>query len=65
MFIYIGPEQVLPLSGVLGTVLGLVLMFWGKLQDFYHKLMSRYLSEGAEKPKSGGAPPAPRLDSRS
>jgi hypothetical protein len=50
MIIYIGPDQVLPLSGFLGTVIGLALMFWGKLQEAYRKLMSRSSSKNAEKP---------------
>lgn len=50
MTIYIGPDQVLPLSGILGTVLGLALMFWGKLQEVFRKLTGRSPSKDTEKP---------------
>jgi hypothetical protein len=50
MTIYIGPDQVLPLSGFLGTALGVALMFWGKLQEAFRKLTSRSSSKDAERP---------------
>jgi hypothetical protein len=50
MILYIGPDQILPLSGVLGTIVGLGLMFWGKLQDLYRKLASRFSSKNTERP---------------
>jgi len=49
MILYIGPDQILPLSGVLGTIAGLALMFWGKLQDLYRKLASRFSSKDTER----------------
>ena len=50
MILYIGPDQILPLSGLLGTIVGLALMFWGKLQDFYRKLAGRLTSKNTERP---------------
>jgi len=50
MTIYIGPDQVLPLSGFLGTVIGLALMFWGRLLEVFRKLTSRSSSKDVEKP---------------
>ena len=50
MTIYVGPDQVLPLSGVLGTALGLALMFWGKLQEVIRKLTRRSSSKDTERP---------------
>jgi hypothetical protein len=50
MILYIGPDQVLPLSGVLGVIAGFALMFWGKLQDLYRKLAGRFSSKNAERP---------------
>ena len=50
MILYLGPDQVLPLSGLLGTILGLALMFWGKLQDVFRKLASRFSSKDIERP---------------
>ena len=31
MLLYVGPDQIIPLSGFLGTVAGLALIFWGKV----------------------------------
>jgi hypothetical protein len=31
MLLYVGPDQLIPLSGFLGTVFGLALIFWGKI----------------------------------
>jgi len=50
MILYLTPDQVLPLSGVLGTVVGLALMFWGKLQVLYRKVASRFSSRSIERP---------------
>ena len=50
MLLYIGPDQVLPLSGILGTLAGLALMFWGKLQELYRKLVNRFSSKTNERP---------------
>jgi len=50
MILYIGPDQVLPLSGLLGTIVGLALMFWGKLQYMYRKLADRLTSKNTERP---------------
>ncbi|HVN10003.1 MAG TPA: hypothetical protein VMV61_13580 [Patescibacteria group bacterium] len=50
MILYLTPDQVLPLSGALGTVVGLALMFWGKLQELYRKVASRLTSKSVERP---------------
>ncbi len=31
MLIYVGPDQIIPLSGALGTIAGLALIFWHKV----------------------------------
>ncbi len=41
MLFYVGPDQVIPLSGALGTAAGLALMFWGKIIQGFQKLASR------------------------
>ena len=38
MLLYIGPDQIIPLSGFIGTIAGLALMFWGKLLEGFRKL---------------------------
>jgi hypothetical protein len=35
---YVGPDQFIPLSSFLGTVLGVVLIFWRRLALWAHKL---------------------------
>jgi len=40
MLLYVGPDQLIPLSGVFGTVFGLALIFWGKVMQGYRKLSS-------------------------
>jgi hypothetical protein len=50
MFLYVGPDQIVPLTGVLGTLVGLALMFWGKLLQAWHKVVTYFSSKDAEKP---------------
>jgi len=50
MILYVGPDQMVPLSGVLGTLLGLALMFWGKLLGALRKVGSLFSSKGPGKP---------------
>ena len=50
MILYVGPDQVLPLSGLLGTMVGLALMFWGKLLAAFRKLTSYFSSKNAKRP---------------
>ncbi|HKO05347.1 MAG TPA: hypothetical protein VJW51_11390 [Candidatus Acidoferrales bacterium] len=50
MLLYVGPDQILPLSGVLGTIVGLALMFWGRLLGLLRKVASLFSSRGTEKP---------------
>ncbi len=40
MLLYVGPDQIIPLSGFLGTAVGLALIFWGKLVQSMRKLAS-------------------------
>jgi hypothetical protein len=51
MLLYVGPDQLIPLSGFLGTVFGLVLIFWGKLVTGFHKVAS-YLGMKSSDPKT-------------
>lgn len=40
MILYVGPDQIIPLSGVLGTVIGIALIYWGKLLEGLRKVSS-------------------------
>jgi hypothetical protein len=50
MAMYVGPDQIVPLSSVLGTVVGLALMFWGRLATAFRKMTDRFSSKDTEKP---------------
>jgi hypothetical protein len=52
MLLYVGPDQLIPLSGVFGTVFGLALMFWGKVMQGCRKLGSLLTSRSAVEEKS-------------
>jgi len=43
MLLYVGPDQIVPLSGFLGTVAGLALIFWGKLVQGVRKLANVFV----------------------
>lgn len=42
VFLYIGPDQIMPLTSVLGAVVGIALMFWNRLVGLAHKLFSMF-----------------------
>jgi hypothetical protein len=52
MLLYVGPDQLIPLSGVFGTVFGLALIFWGKVMQGYRKLSSLLSSRSETEEKS-------------
>lgn len=52
MLLYVGPDQLIPLSGIFGTVFGLALMFWGKVIQGFRKVSSWLVPKSAtEKPR--------------
>jgi hypothetical protein len=38
VFLYAGPDQIIPLASALSTIFGVVLIFWGKLLRAFHKI---------------------------
>ena len=38
MLFYAGPDQIIPLTSLLGTAFGMALVFWSKIVILYHKL---------------------------
>lgn len=52
MIIYIGPDQVMPVSTVLGTAVGLLLLFWNKAVALFYRITGRPIE------KDGSAEPA-------
>ena len=45
MVLYVGPDQILPLTSIIGALVGLLLMFWhwvgGLVRRFWHTLTGR------------------------
>ena len=52
MIMYVGPDQVIPLSGVLGMAAGFGLMFWGKLMQGFRKVTSLLTSRAESQNKT-------------
>ena len=52
MLLYVGPDQLIPLSGIFGTVFGLALMFWGKVMQGFRKVSSFFSRSADDKPQS-------------
>ncbi len=62
VLLYIGPDQIMPLTSVIGAVVGVVLMFWNRVVTFLGRgwvLLTRRepSSEGGKAPETqpGGA----------
>jgi len=49
MLLYIDPNQVTPLYGVAGTIVGLALMFWVRICDAARKVISYFSSKSRER----------------
>jgi hypothetical protein len=49
MILYVGPDQVIPLSGILGTVVGLALMFWSRILGAIRKVAGFFSPKNTEK----------------
>ena len=48
MIVYVGPDQIIPLSGFLGTAVGLALMFWGKVTEGFRRVSAKLVSSKGE-----------------
>jgi len=42
MLLYIGPDQIMPLTSLLGALVGIALMFWNRLVGLLHKCRSLF-----------------------
>lgn len=40
VFLYIGPDQIMPLTSILGAIVGVALMFWNRLVGLFHKCLA-------------------------
>lgn len=52
MLLYIGPDQIIPLSGVFGTLAGLALIFWGKVTHGFRKLACAFSPKSRSEEKA-------------
>ena len=53
ILLYVGPDQIMPLTSVLGAIVGIALMFWNRLVGLAHKcraLLSRRPATPQEPP---------------
>ncbi len=49
MFLYVGPNQVMPLSSALGAAAGLALVFWNKIVHASRKVIDLFSPRNAGK----------------
>jgi len=42
VILYIGPDQIMPLTSVLGAIAGIALMFWNRLVSLFVKVRSLF-----------------------
>jgi hypothetical protein len=40
--LYIGPDQIMPLTSVIGAIVGIALMFWNKLVGLAHRVVAMF-----------------------
>lgn len=38
MFLYVGPDQVMPVMSILATIAGLVMVFWNKVMSVVRRI---------------------------
>jgi hypothetical protein len=52
--LYIGPDQILPVTSFIGGVIGFLLMFWHKLVDLTRRMRVRVTRENASSQTQSG-----------
>ncbi len=50
MFLYGGPDQIIPLASALSTIAGVAMIFWGRLIQASRKLFSAFSKTTPEIP---------------
>ncbi len=53
MLLYIGPDQLIPLSGFLGTAAGLALIFWHRVMSTLRKMLAVFQPAPGREKSSG------------
>jgi hypothetical protein len=52
VFLYVGPDQLLPLASVLAAIFGVLLMVWHRVAALFRKIL-QFLTKGQNTPGSG------------
>ena len=48
MLLYVGPDQLLPLTSILGAIGGMVMIFWRQVKGLFGKLFSVFRRKKGE-----------------
>jgi hypothetical protein len=51
--LYAGPDQIIPLASALSTIIGVVLIFWGKLVQAFHKVAAMFSAKPGSNERPG------------
>lgn len=60
MLFYAGPDQIIPLTGILGTLFGFALVFWSKIVIFFDRLINSLRRHKPTEERSELQEPAPK-----
>ena len=55
VFLYAGPDQIIPIASALSTIFGVAMIFWGKLMNIFRKIIGASVpttTETQDKPQS-------------
>ncbi len=54
MFLYGGPDQIIPIASALSTIFGVIMIFWGKLINLLRKIgvFATNATETQDKPEA-------------
>ena len=58
VLLYVGPDQLMPLTSILGAIVGVALIFWNKIVTLTRKGLSLFSRRGA--PPADATPPEPQ-----
>jgi hypothetical protein len=53
LFLYVGPDQMMPVASALATVLGVIMIFWNRVVGLVRRVFGRFKTAD-----SGGSSPA-------
>jgi len=56
MFLYVGPDQVMPVMSILATIAGLVMVFWNKVLSVVRRIFGLRRPDSSESADTAAAP---------